>query len=174
MAATIAWSYDLLPSHEQRFVRQVAVFVGGFSLEAAEGVTDPGPGQEFDVLDLVTSLVDKSLLRPLEITGADPRYAMLETIREFAEARLSASGEAETMRDRHADWCLEYATDAAALLEPPIVQPDELDRLKSEHGNMRAALSWLDGAGCIDKLTRLSAHLGWFWYLAGHAPEGLG
>ncbi|MBA3276408.1 MAG: protein kinase, partial [Chloroflexia bacterium] len=174
MGATIAWSYDLLPPHEQRFLRQSAVFIGGFSLEAAEAVADPGPGDDVDVLESVASLVDKSLLRPMDATGSAPRYLMLETIREFSEGKLTASGEADAVRERHADWSLEFARDATVALEPPIVQPGTLDRLRAEHGNLRAALTWLNDAGRVDKLARLTVTLGWFWYLGGHAPEGFG
>ena len=93
MAASIAWSYDLLSLDEQRFLRRLAVFIGGFTLEAAAAVA--GPDQYCDVLDLITALVDHSLLRPMATPGDSPRYAMRETIREFAGERLTASGEAE-------------------------------------------------------------------------------
>ena len=174
MAATIAWSYDLLPPEEQRFVRQVAVFVGGFTLEAAAAVTAPESDHEFDILDLVTSLVDKSLLRPMETTGGGPRYAMLETIREFAGEQLTASGEADAVRERHADWCLDFASSLDDPLEPPFSEPVAIDRLQAEHANLRAALFWLDSAGRVDDLTEFVLALTSFWYLAGYAPEGLG
>ncbi|MGI8963397.1 MAG: hypothetical protein ACR2GI_02705, partial [Thermomicrobiales bacterium] len=124
--------------------------------------------------DLVTSLVDKSLLRPMETSGDDPRYAMLETIREFAGEQLTASGEAETVRERHADWCLKLARDVQTAIEPPIVRAGALDRLNVEHGNLRAAMTWLDHPRGSDKLTQLATDLRWFWYLTGHAAEGLG
>ena len=172
MGATIAWSYDLLPPSEQRFVRQVSVFVGGFTLEAATAVIGHEPDQTIDTLDLVTALVEKSLLRPTHPPDDDdPRYLMLETIREFAEERLEASGEAEVVRARHAAWCLEFA-DRLATTIPPIVQPRTMARLEAEHANLRVALDWFLEAGWIDELTRLAVGLGWFWYLGGHAPEG--
>jgi len=152
----------------------VAVFVGGFTLEAAAVVTDPDPGHEVDVLDLVTSLVDKSLLRPTETTGDDPRYAMLETIREYAGEQLTASGEEDAVRKRHADWCLEFASGLDDPLEPPFSQPVAINRVRTEHANLRAALSWLDSAGRVDDLTEFVLAMTSFWYLAGYAPEGLG
>jgi len=170
MAATIAWSYDLLAPGEQRFLRQVAVFIGGFTLEAAAAVADPD--QEASVLDLITVLVDHSLLRPMATTGDAPRYVLMETIREFAGERLTASGEADAVRERHAMWCLAYAR-KAAVGPSSIVEVEALDRLEAEHGNMRAALDWLMVTVRIDDLTLLAGYLGWFWYLQNHKSEGL-
>jgi predicted ATPase/DNA-binding CsgD family transcriptional regulator len=170
MGATIAWSHDLLSPGEQRFLRQAAVFIGGFTLEAAEAVIEAAAE---DALDLVTALVDKSLLRPMEITGDSLRYGMLETIREFADERLVASGEADAVRERHAGWCLDMAGQVATSI-PPIVHSETMTRLHMEHANVRAGVTWLTETGRIDHATRLAADLGWFWYLGGHAPEGLG
>ena len=169
MAASIAWSYDLLSPDEQRLLRHLAVFIGGFTLEAAEAVMDVGPG---DLLDDVSALVDQSLLRPMDTTGESPRYVMFETIREFAEERLTVSGEEDAARSRYAAWCLEFARSAASQLEP-IVQLVAVEHLEVEHANLRATLVWLMAANRTDELTLLAGYLGWFWYLAGHSPEGL-
>src|SRR6185436_91201 len=103
MRDTIAWSYELLPPEEQLLFRHLAVFIGGFTLEAAEAVIDPSG---IAVLEGVGSLIDKSLLRQEPGPGQDPRYTMLETMREFGLEQLSASGEEVTIRDAHAAWFL--------------------------------------------------------------------
>ncbi|HYI23853.1 MAG TPA: NB-ARC domain-containing protein, partial [Thermomicrobiales bacterium] len=169
MAASIAWSYELLSLDEQRFLRRLAVFIGGFTLDAAAVA---GPDRSRDVLDLVTALVDHSLLRPMATPGDSPRYAMWETIREFAGERLTASGEEGVARDRHAGWCLDYATVARGTVEP-IVQPGALERFESEHPNLRAALQWLVDTGQSERLARLAIDLGMLWILGGHSVEGL-
>lgn len=171
MRATIAWSYDLLPPQEQRFMCHIAVFAGGFTLEAVEAMV-PGPGSETTALDLVTSLVEQSLLRPMDTTSDRPRYVMLETIREFAEEKLVSSGEAQIVRERHAGWCLQFAQHAATTIKP-LVQKGAMDRLEAEHPNLRAALAWTIETGHADRATELAGNLGWFWYLGGYTPEGL-
>lgn len=167
----IAWSYDLLPPDEQRFFRHIAVFTGGFSLEAAEAVSGTLTGPALDILSGIASLVDKSLIR---LAGAEdePRYLMLETIREFGMERLAASVDGEAIRHAHADWCLAIARNAAATFKP-VVQLAAIDRLEAEHANLRAALNWLDHTDRTDDLTQLATDLGWFWYLGGHEREGL-
>src|SRR3712207_3912929 len=105
---TIAWSHDLLDEHEQRFFRHLAVFVGGWTLEAAEEACDLGH-LGVDVLDGLESLASKSLIRRGEDVDGEARFAMLETIREYALERLEASGEAPSVRRRHASYCLEMA-----------------------------------------------------------------
>ena len=109
----IAWSYDLLDADEQRLFRRLAVFVGGFTLDAAEAIgRDESGAREGDILELIASLVDKSLLR-LEETADEPRYRMLETIREFGLEQLAAHGEAEARRQAHAAHFLALAERAA-------------------------------------------------------------
>lgn len=167
----IAWSYDLLSEPEQRLFRRLAVFVGGFTLEAAEQVCE-----EPDLLDHIASLVDNSLLREHERSGDELRFVMLETIREYGLERIEESGEAQGMRRRHA----EHFTALAEEAEPQIRGPDQvrwLDRLETEHDNMRAALSWgLGGdpeAGTPSPTAlRLAGALSWFWRLRSHFPEG--
>src|SRR5215207_10063928 len=144
MRDAIAWSHDLLTPEEQTLFRRLAVFVGGCTLEAAEAVGggegDPLPG----VLDGVASLVGKSLLRRVEPGGAagdeaEPRFVMLETIREYALERLAASGETGVASDRHAEYFLRFAEAIERRLRGP-EQGVLLQRLDRERANLRAAL----------------------------------
>jgi predicted ATPase/DNA-binding CsgD family transcriptional regulator len=172
MRDAIAWSHDLLTAEEQRFFRRLAVFVGGFTIEAAEAVAG-GDDLASDVLDGVASLVEQSLLREEDGPGGDPRYLMLETVREFGLEQLAVADEETALRDRHAASCLAFASRETAVIDP-IVRPNVVDRLEAEHPNLRAALTWLDAAGRREDLLKLASALGWFWYLAGHYREGLG
>lgn len=142
---TIRWSYDLLDDKGQRMFRRLSVFVGGFTLQAAELVAGKAAdGQSADVLDEVASLANKNLLRRVEQTDDEPRFAMLKTIREYALEHLSESGEETSIRHAHADYYLALARRA----EPELTgsrQAAWLDRLETEYGNLRAALSWLLG-----------------------------
>ena len=115
---TIAWSYDLLRPNEQALFRRLGVFAGGWTLEAAETVADLE--EPFDVLEGMTALLDASLLQSEE-QDAEPRYTMLETVREFAQERLEASGEESATRDRHAHYFLDLAerTNAVIVKIPP-------------------------------------------------------
>src|SRR5439155_26195164 len=109
LRSTITWSYDLLPETEQQVFRQLGVFVGGFTLEAAEAVCGGDGEVGFDVLDGIGSLVESSLVRLDELLDGEPRFTMLETIREYAVERLEASGEASMLRRRHAAALLRLA-----------------------------------------------------------------
>jgi predicted ATPase/DNA-binding XRE family transcriptional regulator len=169
---TIAWSYDLLTPIEQQVFRAIATFSGGFTLEAFEEVCGPLVDPDVEALDALGSLVDKSLVRMLGTADSEPRYLVLETIREFAEERLVASGEEQMARQRHAAWCLGITSDAPSPLRR-VTQPAELVRLAGEHANLRAALTWLERSGDTAAFLTLAANLGYFWYLTGHLPEGL-
>lgn len=172
---TIAWSHDLLSVEEQRQFRRVAVFVGGFTLAAVEavvGAAENAGRQDADVLTGMTSLVDKSLLRQDEGPEQDePRFAILETVREYALERLAAAGEADALRERHAGFYLALAEQA----EPGLIGPRQavwLDRLQQEHDNLRAALRWLVEHGPADHGLRLAAALRRFWRARGYITEG--
>ena len=170
----VAWSHDLLGPDEQRLFRRLAVFSGGFGLEAAESVAD---GWADDaptgtaVLDRLAGLVHKSLLRRAAGSTADaPRFEMLETIRDFASSRLEASGEEPEARRRHAAWCEQLVQTARATLGTA-EQEAALRLVDADHDNLRAALRRAfdedDPAG-----PRLAGEMWRFWYARGHLAEG--
>jgi predicted ATPase/DNA-binding CsgD family transcriptional regulator len=166
----MAWSYDLLDSDEQRLLRHVSVFEGGFTLEAAAVLVHETGVPESTVLDLVASLVDKSLLR-LDETIDEPRYRMLETIREFGLAQLGDCGEAGSVRRIHAAFFLELAERAASEWWGP--QPAVwLDRLEREHDNLRTAFEWAIAGRHAEFGFRLAVAMHWFWRVRGPVSEG--
>jgi predicted ATPase/class 3 adenylate cyclase len=140
MRDAINWSYDLLTRDEQTLLHRLAVFSGGCTLDAADAVSDPR--STFDVFDGIASLVDKSLLRQEETEG-EPRFRMLETVREFALERLEESGQGEESRRQFAAWCLALAEAAQPALIGGSMQPRWVARLDNELPNIRAAINWL-------------------------------
>ncbi|HEX5500487.1 MAG TPA: LuxR C-terminal-related transcriptional regulator, partial [Thermomicrobiales bacterium] len=171
MRDAIAWSYDLLLPPEQALFRRLAVFVGGFTLAAAEVIAaDPDEG-ELVLLDRLAALVDASLLRPVAGPDDDPRYVMLETIREFGLDQLAANGETASMRDAHAAWFVALAEQATAPLQL-VANVALLDRMETEKGNLRAALDWLIERNAVDASLRLAAALWPLWFFRGQAAEG--
>jgi predicted ATPase/class 3 adenylate cyclase/DNA-binding CsgD family transcriptional regulator len=172
LVASVDWSHDLLDEGDRRVFRQLAVFAGGFMLDAARAVCDPEPGAETDVLVALARLVDKSLLLADE-QGGQARYRLLETMRQYAHSRLHAAGETAASRDRHLGHFLELAEAA----EPGLESADQdtwLTRLETEHDNLRAALDW--GLSTPDSAAgrRLAAALPRLWQLHGHPHEGVG
>lgn len=183
LRAALAWSYDLLSPAEQRVFRRLAVFRGGATLQAVEAVcTDTAPGQlpaGLEVCESLSALVDASLVRREQQSDGEPRFGMLESIREFAQEQLGASGEEMEIRRRHALFCLALCEAA----EPELRSAGQLwwlEQLTVEQENLRAALAWTqDGAAPavaqpaqIDIGVRLAAALGWFWFLRGDRHEG--
>ncbi|HEX7473181.1 MAG TPA: tetratricopeptide repeat protein [Candidatus Limnocylindrales bacterium] len=172
LRGAIAWSYDLLSAAEQTLFDRLAVFAGGWSIDAATVVTDPDGGLGLDPLDGLSSLVEKSLIRGLEAPGGEPRFRMLQTIREFGLERLAATSEVTTLRDRHLNWI----ADLVQAAEPELVGPDTkrwLDELELEHDNIRTALRWALEAGHVE-IGLLTAGRAWrFWHQRGHLGEGL-
>jgi predicted ATPase/DNA-binding SARP family transcriptional activator len=142
LRATLEWSHELLSAEERVLLRRHSVFVGGWTLEAAEEAVGASDGiQEEEVLELLSKLVDKSLVVAEVRAGEVRRYRLLETVRQYAQERLEESGEAETFRRRHAEFFLALAEEA----EPGLVgaqQQEWAERLEEEHDNLRAALSW--------------------------------
>jgi predicted ATPase len=169
MRATVAWSYDLLDTRERALFRRLAVFAGGFTLEAAEAIDAAAAGGA-DVVDAVASLVDKSLMRQRRATGEETRFRMLEVVREFGLECLEASGEAARVAQAHADYFLALAEAAAPGLIGADPSPT-LQRLAREHDNIRAALEWSFAAGG-DSGPRLAATLTRFWSARNHYAEG--
>jgi len=173
LRGAIAWSYDLLDPAIQRLFAAVAVFVGGFELEAAEAICGPTPAAgapALDVLDGLSSLVDQSLLRQ-DAQHTHPRFVMLETIRSFAFERLEADGHALEMRRRHA----EYFADFAETAMPHLTAKDRtawLDRVQDDHDNMRAAITFAIETGDAHLGMRLVYALWRFWQSRAHLQEG--
>ena len=175
---TLAWSYNLLEEEEQRLFRRLSVFVNGCTMEAIEAIcTLPGSESE-SILDLVASLVDKSLLQRMEQQMGeeqeDQRFVMLETIREYALERLESFGETEATRKAHAIYFLALAEEAEQGMTGP-QQGVLLERLEQEHDNLRAAMQWSlehaeDGKAIA---LRLGGALRSFWYVRAHSSEGL-
>ena len=155
----VTWSHDLLSPQEQTLFRRLAVFEGGCTLEAAEAVCGEAG---LDVLEAMRALVDQSLLHRMELSGAPPRFGMLETVREYAAERLAASGEAESLRGRHA----RYFTALAEQTEPTSYTSTEStasQQLEAELPNLRAALAWEIEQGATELLLRLTVALWQFW-----------
>jgi tetratricopeptide (TPR) repeat protein len=168
---TIAWSYALLSAAEQRLFRRLAVFVGGWTLEAAEAVCDIDGDLGLDVLEGLTALVEQSLVRQDTGPDGEPRFRRLETIREYALEQLTASGETTVLRARHAAYFLQLARTA----EPALRGPNQimwLDRLEVEYPNLGAALEWSFHGGTREEGMQLGVALSNFWHLRGHFQEG--
>jgi non-specific serine/threonine protein kinase len=145
----------------------MCVFTGGFTLTAAAAVA--GEPSEITLLERVASLLDNSLLRQAADAGGEPRYFMLETIREYGLERLALSGEEEEIRNRHAEWCLQISH---GLDLWGAGQAGDLFRLRSEHDNVRAALAWLIARCDREGAQALAGRLWEFWFICGHAIEG--
>jgi predicted ATPase/transcriptional regulator with XRE-family HTH domain len=165
----IAWSYKLLTPEEQTMFRSLGCFAGGWALGAAEAIADPH--ENLDVYEILSSLVQKNLVR-LDLEADEPRYAMLETIREYALEQLAGSGEDHAVRDRHATWCLALGEESEPALEGfGGAQVQWLTRLDREMGNFRAALAWLAHIGDASRLLRLVTVLDTFWVLRPRHAE---
>jgi predicted ATPase/class 3 adenylate cyclase len=173
----IAWSYNLLEASEQALFRRLGVFVEGCTLEAAgavhHAVNGPvgGSEQSLDVLEGMASLVDKSLLQQEEQGNGEPQFRMLETIREYGMECLTTSGETQAIQRAHADYYLALVE----VTEPELTGPEQtvwLDRLETEHDNLRAALRWAEESGETEIGLRLAGALCQFWLVRGHLSEG--
>jgi len=163
LRATIAWSFDLLDDREKSLFRRLGVFARGAPLAAIEAIAG-----DVGTLDVVGSLVDKSIL--VQDDSADePRFSMLETLREFAIAELDTTGEGDELRAKHATWYLALAEEASRDVGR---QRSWLGRLEAEHDNMRGAITWALGRGDAELALRLTAALAAMWRLRGHAVEG--
>ena len=168
---TIDWSYDLLSEPEQKLFRRLSVFTAGFMLEAAESVCDTKQDLGLDVLDGLSSMVDKSLVRQIEQTDGELRFLMLETIREYGFEKLSSSGEEALIRKAHAAYYVVLAEDVAAEKEAGQVKT-WMDRFEAEHDNFRAALDWLMDGKHTEWGLRLSTALFRFWEMREYFAEG--
>ena len=170
LRATLEWSHGLLADGERRLFARLAVFAGGWTLESAEAVC----GEDgLDIFETLASLVDESLVRPLRRPTGEPRFGMLETIREFAAELLDASGEKEAVRRRHCEHILARVEEGAAAWHAGADPNTSLfPILDEEHGNLRAALRWAAAVGELELEVRLAAAARWWWVVRGHLSEG--
>jgi predicted ATPase/serine/threonine protein kinase len=167
----IDWSYDLLAETERKLFRRLSVFLGGCTLEAVEAVCDTKKDLGVDVLDGMSSMVDKSLICQTEQADGEPRFVMLETIREYAFVKMAECGEEPLTRRAHAAYCLVLAEEGATE-DIGTNQTVSLDRLEIEHDNFRAALNWLTETGQAEWGLRLGVALFRFWEMREHLSEG--
>jgi predicted ATPase/DNA-binding SARP family transcriptional activator/DNA-binding CsgD family transcriptional regulator/Tfp pilus assembly protein PilF len=170
LRAALDWSYELLSESEQVLFRRLGAFAGGFTLEAAESVGAGGGIEEEDILDLLSKLVDKSLVVAEVNWETGARYRLLEPVRQYAREKLRVSGEAEAVGRRHAEFFLTLAEGAEMELSGPR-QAEWLDRLETEHDNLRAALSWALERE-MDLGPRIAGALCRFWHTRGYFSEG--
>ena len=187
--ATLDWSYALLSPHQQALFRRLAVFAGGFTLEGAEAVspaTVPGaddgagdglfyrrpepPPRPPAVLDDLAALVDHSLVQRVDPAAEEPRYRMLETVREFGLERLAASGEEGEVRRRHLVYFVALAEQLAERVWLPEAER-VLARLDAEHDDVRAALAWAEASGEAALGLRLARAMINYWVVRGHCAR---
>ena len=173
LAATMDWSYQLLSKAERTLLRRLSVFAGGWTLDAAEAVCSGDGIERTDVLALQVQLAAKSLV-VVEGQNGEARYRLLETIRQYARDRLLEAGEGTTARRRHRDWYLAMAEQAQPELRGQ-KQAAWLERLETEHDNLRGALEWSSiDEGSAEEGLRLAGALWMFWHVHGHFTEGRG
>jgi predicted ATPase/DNA-binding XRE family transcriptional regulator len=172
MLRTIEWSYHLLSDREQQLFRRLSVGQGGWTIDTLEAVCS-GSSLEHDLIDLLASLVEQSLVEARVGADGSTRYRMLETVRQYAQRQLEASGEADDARRRHALHILALAEQAESELPGPN-QLIWLDQLDVEHDNLRSALSWLLEHGEESAGLRLARALALYWEMRGYLEEGRG
>ncbi len=175
LRALVDWSYQLLSDPEKILLRRLGVFVGGLTLDAAEAICADDPSEEgglesFEILDVLSHLVDKSLVL-MDPLGASPRYRLNETIRQYAREKLLESPEVAQLRRLQRDWFLELAEQAREELEGDRYE-HWIDRLEEDHDNLRQALQWSMTPEEADCALRLGAALQGFWRTKGYLTEG--
>lgn len=174
LRATLDWSYNLLDEHERVLFERLSVFSGGFDLPAVEEVCSATPLQREEVFDLLTFLVDRSLVVTLNVQG-ERRYTLLETMREYARDRLEERGDTTKTKAAHARYFSTFAGRMAGQLRSAD-QGKWLLRLEREHDNLRMALGWYEAANSdtdLDEALLLAGTLYWFWYVRGHFSESI-
>jgi predicted ATPase/DNA-binding NarL/FixJ family response regulator len=170
LQATMDWSHELLADEERALFRRLSVFASGFTLKAAESVCAGEPLQQDGVLDLLSHLVDKSLVLVAEGDG-EARYRLLETVRQYGWEKLTESDEAGQFQERHSGYYLALAE----VAEPELKGAGQvawLERLEREHDNLRVAMAWLLGRGGSEEAARLGWALWLFWGIRGYYAEG--
>ena len=170
LRSLIDWSYDLLSEVEKLLLCRLSVFNGGWTLESCEAICAGEPIEGWEILDLIASLVDKSLVA-IVVRNGTARYQLLETVRAYASDRLSELGGTEQWKDRHLDSFVVFAEQAEAHLTSPN-QTEWLDHLEAEHDNIRSALEWSRSSSRCDRQLRLTASLWRFWLTRGYLTEG--
>jgi tetratricopeptide (TPR) repeat protein len=168
MRGAIAWSEDLLSPKEQSLFRALAVFADGFTLSAAAEVV---PDADSVLLDGIMSLADKGLAQSLPGSAGEPRFGMLETIREYGREQLAASGELEAVGAAHAAYFLDFVTAMRAQIEGP-GRLAAHEQFRNEVENLRAALEWALSGGDAETAQRLASELARFWVNQGDLSEG--
>jgi predicted ATPase len=159
-----------LSAEEQRLFRRLAIFTGGCTLDAVAACTTAND-QVVDVLEVVASLLDKTMLIQMELEGEEPRLSQLATLREFGLEQLASTGELEATCRAHATYYLHLA-ESVALHQFDAEQGLWLDRLERDHENLRAAFDWLLGQEELETASRLGIALWPFWWIHGHLSEG--
>jgi non-specific serine/threonine protein kinase len=170
LRAAMDWSYHLLSAQEQACFRRLSVFAGSFSLEAAEAICAGEPGEAYDVLDVLSSLIDKSLVL-MEQRRGEARYRLLETVRQYGQDKLQECAEAAKLRRKHRDWYARLAEQAEAETQEA-QQLSVLDRLEAEHENLRVALGWSLEQQEAETAAQIGASIRLFWLLRGYMSEG--
>ncbi len=171
LRAAIDWSYDLLPEEARVLFRRLSVFAGGFTLDAAEEVCSEAPLDPRAILDLLTRLVDRSLVKVTR-EGEEERYSMLETIREYALDQLRSMGEDSAAHARHLGYFLKFAEQAESKITGGTKEGEWLARLNMEHEDLRAAIAW----GLKNDLTsalRMTGALGEYWNSYDYGNDGV-
>jgi non-specific serine/threonine protein kinase len=171
LRGALDWSYELLDEGERNLFGRLSVFAGGCTLEAVENVCGAGGLEQEEVLDLLSRLVDKSLVLVAEQYTGEARYRLLQTVRQYALERMKQSGEAEAVRRKHAEYYLELAEEADAELKGA-KQAEYLGWLDREHGNLRTALQLSVEGEDTELELRLAGTLARFWWARGHLSEG--
>ena len=171
LEAAMDWSYDLLTAPEQQLLRRLSVFRGGFSMEAAERVGSAGERGRFDALDLLSRLVDKSLVGAEE-RGDEMRYRLIETVRTYARSKLAETEDGRPVSARHAAYYLELAESAETRMRGP-AETAWMRRLEAEHDNLRAAVEWTLDERQTEMALRFSWALLTYWVARGFSQEGL-
>src|SRR5829696_4918744 len=169
LRGTIDWSYDLLTEEEKTLFGRLSVFSGGRTLEAIEEIC--GREGELDALEVMESLLEKSLLRQEVGVEGEPRFVMLETVHEYAREKLQESGEEQEIKRAHAEYFLALAEEAESQVRGSEAAT-WLERLEAEHDNMREALSWALGQEKVELGLRLAGALWRFWWMRSHYSEG--
>ena len=169
--AAIDWSYDLLEAPEARLFERLAVFAGGWTIEAAEDVCNPGAELGIDTLDGLTSLADKSLIQPMPTDDSEPRFGMLQVIREFAAEKLDVGADETEIRRRHALHVLALAEAAGPELRSSALRTWQ-HRLRAEQENVRAALRWATDGGDVTVGLRIAGAIWDYWHYWAELREG--